>query len=338
MFNHVFAKVSRRVAIISLIATFSVVGIISCGGSDDITGGSGYSRVDGGDNGGPVRTNDSNLPDMPYSLAVKPSWATNQDDGTHYKIYIPFWGWTNVSYKDTTTLNKLYRQFIESGRGGRSNPGQSRWFIRNGNNFLSNPIEGEYYYFDKDLNIRYHGSIPGYEKRVMYRYLGAVIINYSWNNGEGGWGNGSGPGLLAGRWTIGGLYQHGMNKLDDPEYGAGYFKYEGAGKDELRNFMRSMERRQREHVQVILMNEGYSDGRYVEFGLDMYLCVTSGTYNDIQYKQVEYRNYYLGADPAIYTKKLAFRTNMSWMWGKADGKDYMNFKFFSHTPSGWHLE
>ena len=199
MFNHVFAKVSRRVAIISLIATFSVVGIISCGGSDDITGGSGYSRVDGGDNGGPVRTNDSNLPDMPYSLAVKPSWATNQDDGTHYKIYIPFWGWTNVSYKDTTTLNKLYRQFIESGRGGRSNPGQSRWFIRNGNNFLSNPIEGEYYYFDKDLNIRYHGSIPGYEKRVMYRYLGAVIINYSWNNGEGGWGNGSGPGLLAGR-------------------------------------------------------------------------------------------------------------------------------------------
>lgn len=345
-------KVSKRVAVILLIAVFSIAGIVACAG-DDITGsgrGNNYTQTPVGPTGPTTNTNSggssgggSDLPGMDTNDTwemPKPDWG----DDTYYTIYIPFMGRTNVSYKDTTTLNTLYRRFIERGLGGKG----GRWFIRDGGNTLADPTQGSYYYFDKDLNIRYGGTTyPGYHKRLMKRYLGAVIINYSWNAAE--WGD---RGRLRGTWSIGGLYETMVSKLNDPDYGQGYFQYTGTDYQYLRRFMGSYAERTRGHVEIVLMNEGYSDGNYNEFGLDIYMCTTpKNAYTgsaDVEYKQAYYAyKSYLGADPSAYTKKLDNRTNLAISWGKYTLADkygrivdqgWQKFTYFSYRPSAWHLE
>lgn len=361
-----FTKVSKRATIVLAIAVFSVVGIVACGG-DDITGSrsASYTPDTGGPTGptGPIEiepttnTNsvitNSDLPglgkDDKWEYAI-PNWAKD----TYYNIYIPYWGRTNVSYKDTTTLNKLYRQFIENG----NRKGGTRWFIRDGGNKQGNALNGSYYYFDKNLDIRYGGkTYTGYHQRLIRRFLGAVIINYSQNEGEGPW---SDKGRMAGTWTIGGLYETMINKLNDWEYGKGYFQYDGPDKEYLRIFLISNYERNRGDVAVVVMNEGYSDGNYNEFGVDLYanITISKAGYRvlDAPDKDWEssYHAYrlYLGQNPAVYTKKLTFRTNLAWAWGDyiikgynwfTEGlnntyRGYQKFTYFAARPESWHLE
>ena len=355
MINTKELKVSRRLAIILLIVVFSIAGIVACAG-DDITGsgrGNSYTQTPVGPTGPTSPTTNTNsgggsgggsLPGMDTNDTwemPKPNWG----DDTYYTIYIPFMGRTNVSYKDTTTLNTLYRRFIERGLGGKG----GRWFIKDGGNTLSDPTQGSYYYFDKDLNIRYGGNTyAGYHKRLMKKFLGAVIVDYSSNNRE----DGIDRGRLKGTWSLGGLYETMVSKKDDPDYGQGYWQYSGPDANYLRIFMGNFYERTRGHVEVVIMNEGYADGNYNEFGADIYMCTTpknayTGT-ADVEYKQAYYAyKSYLGANPAVYTKKLHTRTNLAFCWGKyalTNGwghiveRGYQKFTYFSARPSAWHLE
>ncbi len=327
----------QNIAIIMLIAIFSIAGIIACSG-DAITGSGGrrgysYTQDDTDQtNEGPFYTNDSgntNEAQKPEP-EPKPTFPAN----TYMTVYAPFSGndTQRVSYQDTNTLAQIWKDMIN--RKGMNDG--TRWFIRDGdnrNNGGESMLNGNYYYFDKNLDIIHAGKYAN--KIKMKKFLGAAIVKYR-------------RGSRDGTWVVAGLYETGLNKADDEQnpridsrvmwgssytrpwskedlnsgklYGMGYCDYNN---DNLNEFMRAIHNFQRGDLEVIVLNTGFKFG--VEYGIDSYYCTSDNAYR-------KNKDNFLGKDPNVYDKKFNWGVNHSWNLEK------FNFKFAYAIPKAWHLQ
>ena len=120
-------KFLHRVAIVLLIAVFSISGIVACGGGQDITGsrstGTDTVVVDPTNPDQPI-TNPDDPTTTPETPTTKPNVSSSYpnspsrwDDSTYRSIYVPFagvysndaqgkpvWNYATVSYMDRETL------------------------------------------------------------------------------------------------------------------------------------------------------------------------------------------------------------------------------------------
>ena len=163
-----------RVAIIILIAVFSIAGIIACGGA--ATEPTSFSSSGEGNGGEPI-TPPNNNPNDNYTLP-------NDNPSDYYKIRVPFGvggdGYTNVSYKDTNKLKQLWldqinRKAVNDGkvfairnRGNNADP----------NTFQKTRTHGQfkaldYYYFNENGDIVYKE-----DNTIIKKFVGAIITEY----------------------------------------------------------------------------------------------------------------------------------------------------------------
>ena len=163
-----------RVAIIMLIAVFSIAGLTSCGGA--ATEPTSFSSSGEGNGGEPI-TPPNNNPNDNYTLP-------NDNPSDYYKIRVPFGvggdGYTNVSYKDTNKLRQLWfdqinRKAVNDGkvfairnRGNNADP----------NTFQKTRAHGQfkaqdYYYFNENGNIVYKE-----DNTIIKKFVGAIITEY----------------------------------------------------------------------------------------------------------------------------------------------------------------
>ena len=145
-------KISKRVAIILLIAVFSFAGIVSC--SADMTEPSASQTpelVPDSAITGPVTPDDTNTspepePEPEPEPTPEPEPVFPED--TYRRIYTPWRGdnYPTVSYQDTNKLLQYWKEMISRKDTGNT----KRWMIRtdkDGYNF---------YYFDKNFDLVYH--------------------------------------------------------------------------------------------------------------------------------------------------------------------------------------
>ena len=333
MFN---TNILERMSILFFIAIFSFAVIIAC--SQDTTEPSrSNSSTLVPDNTGPVMPMeplDTDLPswtleyetELPKPEPTKPTFDAN----SYYSLYVPWvkWregeGWiTNVSWQDTNTLTKLWKEQID---GGKHNNGK-RWFIRNGDNNESDYRVGSYYYFDKNFDIVDAGR---YENKLkLKQFLGGVIVKYS-------------GGRSPGTWTIGGLYKYLLNKVENNSQGQqGYTKYNDVN---LNEFMRASHNWGEGDLTIILMNVASGDDQYQnEFGIDEY-------YSTSDYNYRKNPTYFLGKNPTTYLgtsqngwsgAKLNVRINHSRDYNRTTIKwleKLYYFRFVESVPYAWQLE
>ncbi len=208
-------------------------------------------------------------------------YETNYDipkDATDfYRVYVPFAGiqdgkgiynYTNISYRDIQGLNELWKKIVNRyGDGQGAHPffirdnTQHPWYnIKNGNN---------YYFFDKDLNIRHRK----YPSTVLKKFICGLVVRFV--------GGGSNYDKV---YSIGGLYENGLNKFGD----GGYSKMEWS----IREFMRHEEGamdstfigRDKGFPQIYYINPGRSKNNETEFVLSTRY---SSQYN-LWHKQSQY--------------------------------------------------
>lgn len=297
--NYKLLKVSKRVAIIFLIAMFSIVRIVSC--AADSTEPSASQEI-GTDSGG------RNIPELDSSWKPDDSGTNNPDTDnpeqpeetdfpkdTYYWVYTPFAYRDDlfyVSYLDTNNLTLLWKKHIS--RAG-SNDGK-RWFIRDANNNQKDIRTGSYYYFDKDFNIIYYRQGKG--SIMVRKFRCGTIVKYK---------GGKDAGYLA----IGGIYETTMTKNE----------ITGNNFDQLNIFMGDRDMRDnRGALEVLTMNTGQLVDNY-EFGVNFY-------YNKSVTDIAQYRS----KNPDELDKFFSGERNLSWDTG------YVNFKFAFAKPYDWHLE
>ena len=324
-------KISKRAAIILLIAVFSIVGIVACGGAEDISGsGSGnfVQTPDDSGNTGPIpEPNPEPTPDQPET----PEQPTFPAD-TYYEIYAPFVtsenNYLEVSYLDTNTLNDYWKKHVK--RAGSND--NIQWIIRGGYNRQTDPRNGSYYYFDKNADIVYvHKGDKNEEKIKIKEFLGGVIVRYSIDN------TGKVPDPPV--YTIGGLYRYLLNREANNSKGEkGYTKYDNS---QLNEFMREIHHWGEGDLTVMLMNVGYAtvDTRYnfdfsYEFGVDEYYCTVDNNYRkDPSYFLGKNPTNYLGVETGRYWhEKLNVRVNHSHYLGR------YNFRFTMAEAYDWWLQ
>ena len=283
-------KISKRVAIILLIALFSLSGIVACSGTEDITGsmGGGYTEDTG--TTGPV--------DNPTDTPTEPEEPTFPED-TYCTVYAPFVNWEDasvvpakdkitISWRDSDTITQIWKKQIE---GGKDNDGK-RFIIRDANNNQSDPLTGSYYYFDRDFNIVYYRQGKGSLTVRKFRY--GTIINYSGYSGITAGGE---------TWGVGGVYETILTKKEITDNNF----------DQLNIFMGDRDMGEdKGGLEVLTINTGYSFDNNTEFGVSFYY--TKGNKED-----------YTTENPVSGVR------NLSWDPG------YVNFKFVSAEPQGWHL-
>ena len=301
--NYKLLTISKRVAIMLLIAVFSIAGFTSC--KKKVTEPSASQTETQPGETGPVdpEPNPDPEPD-PNPEPEQPSF----DEGTYYSVYAPWVeglsaenGWvTNVSWQDTNTLTALWKKQIE---GGQNNDGK-RWFIRDAANKHDDPLEGQwahYYYFDKDFNIVYYRQGKG--SLTVRKLRSGTIVKFN-------------KGKYAGTWAIGGIYETVLDKSEITDNGWG----------SLNIFMGAehMGERGKGCLAVLTMNTSY-DYSGSEFGLDHYYATAGGQeawYNIEQYTS---------KTPEELDKFLNEKGNLSW------NTEVYNYKFVSAQPYDWHL-
>ena len=303
----------KRAAIILLVAIFSIAGIISCGGVDiTLPNASEDIEVTPSPEPGntetvtPGDTTDTDNPETDIPEPEQPTFPAS----TYYKIYAPWvkWdesqspnGWrTNVSWKDTNTLSQIWKQQIE---GGKNNDGK-RWFIRDGDNYGYDHRWGNYYYFDKNLDLVYYRKGKG--SLTLRKFRTGIIVKYS-------------AGRNKGTWAIGGLYETVLRKSE----------ITGNNINSLNIFMGTshMEvgERNKGCLAVLTMNTGYDDVYQEEFGIDHYYATAGG-------KEAWYNiDEYTSRTPEELDKFLNVKGNLSWKLY------YVNFRFVYNYPYEWHL-
>ena len=303
MINKNLIKFSKREAIILLIAMFSVVGIVACGNAEDISGSSDSGSIQipepDPDKTGPLNTDlpswgSEYIPELPEPAPDKPTYPND----SYYTIYAPFvtttGNYLDVSYLDTNSLNDIWKKHVT--RAGSND--SLRWVIRDGDNRQNDPRNGNYYYFDKNLDIVHSGNYANNLK--VKEFVGGVIVKYNQDN----------TGTTSDVWTIGGLYRTLLNKYDDnPQGQQGYGRYNN---NNFNEFMRSADNRRDGDLSIILMNVGYAtiDDRYkfqfsYEFGVDEYYSTTDDNYR-------KNSSYFLGKNPSeYYNSKLNIKVNHS---------------------------
>ena len=308
-------KVSKRIAIIFLIAVFSIAGIIACKGAGDISGSnSDFTQAPEPEKGKTGYT--SNLPI--WGLDHKPDISSSFPDYTYYNIYAPFasteQNYTTVSYMDTFTLNNLWKKHVW--RAGSND--NIKWIIRDGDNRQTDPRSGNYYYFDKNADIIHAGSYA--DKVKVKEFVGGLIVKYNQDN----------TGAASDVWTIGGLYKTVLNKDNNNSKGQqGYGKYNNGN---LNEFMRSSDNLGEGDLSIILMNVGYAtvDTRYsfdfsYEFGPDQYYSTSDNNYR-------KDASYFIGKNPAEYYAKLNKKVNHS------GNLNSYNFRFVMADAYSWWLQ
>ena len=326
MINTKSLKVSKRIAVILLIAIFSIVGIVACGNAEDISGssGGGFTPIPEPDPGktGPLTTD---LPSLGLDYKTDISTDTPKPDtpptdnfpeDTKYEIYAPCVTWEGnylvVSYLDTNSLNDIWKKHVA--RSGSND--NIRWIIRDGDNRQTNPKEGNYYYFDNNADIVHAGNYANGIK--LKEFVGGVIVKYNQDN----------TGQASDVWTIGGLYKTLLNKDNNNSEGRqGYGKHDNKN---LNEFMRASHNREEGDLSIILMNVGYAtfDDRYdfifsYEFGVDEYYSTTDNNYR-------KNASYFIGKNPSEYYAKLDAKINHS-----RDLNSY-NFRFImAEAENGW---
>ena len=327
MINTKVLRFSKRIAIILLIAAFSIVGIVACGNTEDISGSGngGFTQIPETpvpEKTGPLTTD---LPsfglDYKTDISTKnPDTPTTEDfpENTKYEIYAPFitpkGNYLIVSYMDTNSLNDMWKKHIT--RAGSND--NIRWVIRDGDNRKNNPKDGNYYYFNKNADIVHAGNYANGIK--LKEFVGGVIVKYNQD-----W-----TGAASDVWTIGGLYKTILNKDNNNSEGQqGYGKYNN---NNLNEFMRATHNREEGDLSIILMNVGYAsvDDRYnfvfsYEFGVDEYYSTTDNNYR-------KDASYFIGKNPSsYYNTKLNAKVNHS-----GNLKSY-NFRFIMTEAENWWL-
>ena len=293
-------KFLQRVAIMLLIAVFSIAGIISC--AADATDPS-ASQTDSGNTGEGIPEPDpswkpddsgSNNPDTDNPEPEQPSF----DEDSYKTIYAPFVDWEDkskvpeankiiVSWNDANSLTKIWKKQIE---GGKDNDGK-RFIIRDANNNQSDPLTGSYYYFDKDFNIVYYRQGKG--SLLVRKFIKGTMINYSGHNGT----------KPAGDWGIGGVYETVLTKKEITDNNF----------DQLNIFMGDRDMgEERGNLEVLTINTGYTFDNNSEFGVTFYYAKNN-------------KEEYTTNNPVTGVR------NLSWDPG------YVNFKFVSAKPENWHL-
>ena len=329
MINTQVIKVSKRIAIIFLIAVFSIAGIVACGNAENISGSSsgGFVQVpEIPDNGktGPLTTD---LPSfgLDYRADITPTTPDQPDqpttptfpDNTKYEIYAPFitsqGNYIQVSYLDTNSLNDMWKKHVA--RAGSND--NIKWIMRDGDNRSKNPKDGNYYYFDKNADIVHAGNYANGIK--LKEFVGGVIIKYNQD-----W-----TGAISDVYTIGGLYKTLLNKDNNNSEGRqGYNKHNN---NNLNEFMRANHNLEEGDLSIILMNVGYAtvDDRYdfmfsYEFGVDQYYSTTDNNYR-------KNASYFIGKNPSEYYAKLNAKVNHSGDLNK------FNFRFTMAEAENWWL-
>ena len=299
----VTSKFFKKVAIILLIAAFSIAGIVACGGAENIAGSGGVAV----DDPGPTGPTEPEGPEGPE----EPQQPTFPED-TYYKIYAPWvkWdesqapnGWrTNVSWQDTNTLTQIWKQQIE---GGKYNDGK-RWFIRDAANRQNDHRAGDnahYYYFDEGFNIVYYRQGKG--SLTLRKFITGLIVKYN-------------KGRNAGTYAIGGLYETVLDKNEITDNGY----------DSLNIFMGAshMGERGKGCLAVLTMNTSYDDIYQNEFGVDHYYATAGG--EEAWYNVEQYTS----KTPEELDSFLNEKGNLSWQ------TEIYNFRFVFNLPYEWHLE
>ena len=313
----------KQIAILLLIAIFSIVVIVACGGAEDISG-----------SGSIVNTNRTGLltSNLPFwGLDYKPESLSFPDD-SYYEIYAPFvtttTNYLKVSYLDTASLNSFWKRHVNRAASNDN----LRWIIRDGDNRQTDPRNGNYYYFDKNADIVHAGN---YANKVKVKeFVGGVIVKY----------NRDWKGNISGVWTIGGLYRTLLNKDRNNSKGQqGYAKYNNYN---LNEFMRAIDNREEGDLSVILMNAGYSsrDKRYTfdfnwSFGVDEYYCTIDNNYRkNPSYFLGKNPTNYLGTDEKGYkNEKLNIRINYTSTTVSGDSGKF-NYRFILAETLNWWLQ
>ena len=312
-------KFSKRIAIILLIAVFSIAGIVACSADATDPSASESSINPDPDKTGPVTPGDTNNSSNPEPTPVpepdpEPTQPTFGED-TYYKVYTPFRGedYPTVSYQDTNTLLQYWKEMM--GRKDEELKGNSRrWYIRDGDNRAkvddsSIRYGNHYYFFDKNFDLVYYRQGRG-SLRIR-ELVGAVIVKYY-------------RGTKADTYTVAGLYK---NLIDN----AGKFKWMHFSK-----FMHAgynpdgNETRKIGDLELLVLNVGF--GSNGEYGVDAYYNVwNKGGYRD----NIEY---FLGRSPDFVdnrnSKNYALNQKVNHSW---DTKAF-NFMFVSLEPTGYELD
>ena len=304
MKNLKLLKVSKRALIILLIIVFSI-GIVACGGAENISGsssgsytespggtetGGGEENGDGSETGGNTGETGGNTGS---GTTTKPTFGEN----TYHTIYAPFVNWEDksevpeankirVSWLDTNSLNQIWQKQIE---GGKDNDGK-RFIIRDANNNQREPLTGSYYFFDKKFNIVYYRQGKG--SLLVRKFINAIIVNIT------------GCGIRAADWGIGGVYETVLSKKEITDNNF----------DQLNIFMGDRDMGETSgNLEVLMINTAYRFDNDTEFGVSFY-------YSKNNKKEYSLKN------PANGVR------NLSWQpW-------YVNYKFVSVDPYLWHLE
>ena len=242
MKNSKLLKVSKRALIILLIIAFSI-GIVACGGADNIAGSGSYTE--NSDETAIVNPETSN-PEQP-----KPEKPTFEEN-TYRSIYAPFVNWEDksqvpeankikVSWNDTNTLSQIWQKQIE---GGKDNDGK-RFIIRDANNNQREPLTGSYYFFDKNFNIVYYRQGKG--SLLVRKFISGIMINYTGYNGR-----------KPADWGIGGIYETVLTKKEITDNNF----------DQLNIFMGDRDmREERGSLEVLIINTSYTFDNNTEFGV-----------------------------------------------------------------------
>ena len=242
MKNSKLLKVSKRALIILLIIAFSI-GIVACGGADNIAGSGSYTE--NSDETAIVN------PETPNPEQSKPEQPTFEEN-TYRSIYAPFVNWEDksqvpeankikVSWNDTNTLSQIWQKQIE---GGKDNDGK-RFIIRDANNNQREPLTGSYYFFDKNFNIVYYRQGKG--SLLVRKFISGIMINYTGYNGR-----------KPADWGIGGIYETVLTKKEITDNNF----------DQLNIFMGDRDmREERGSLEVLIINTSYTFDNNTEFGV-----------------------------------------------------------------------
>ena len=244
MKNSKLLKVSKRALIILLIIAFSI-GIVACGGAENISGNSSGSYTENSDETAIVN------PETPNPEQPKPEQPTFEEN-TYRSIYAPFVNWEDksqvpeankirVSWLDTNSLNQIWQKQIE---GGKDNDGK-RFIIRDANNNQKEPLTGSYYFFDKNFNIVYYRQGKG--SLLVRKFISGIMINYTGYNGR-----------KPADWGIGGVYETVLSKKEITDNNF----------DQLNIFMGDRDmREERGSLEVLIINTSYTFDNNTEFGV-----------------------------------------------------------------------
>ena len=175
-------KQALRTISFIMIAIILVAGIIACGGGADITGSSGSFSTSGGEDtgtGGGETTTPTPTPNQDDNYTLP-----NDNPSDYYRVHVPFGvggdGFTNVSYKDTNRLKKLWLEQInrKSKNDGKVFAIRNRANNRDANNFQNRHTHGQYsaqdyYYFNENGDIVWKE-----DNTIIKKFMGAIITEY----------------------------------------------------------------------------------------------------------------------------------------------------------------